>query len=144
MNTSSIFAFLPLDIKEEVVEHLFENDVRKNKDILDVDFIRQRKKALLETFEEEYVMGNLGLCDPYEVLQNWNDTWGGTHQTYPEEKELGVSACIIPSIIYRVSRMSSREWIDSLPPLAYFSDESIDSDDSDDINAVIDNYIDNL
>ena len=94
MNTSSIFASLPLDIKEEVVEHLFEDDVRKNKDILDVDFMCIRRRALFDTLMSEYIVGEIGLCDPYEVLQEYNDTWYD-------------GRCITPSVFKNLSDSDS-------------------------------------
>jgi hypothetical protein len=111
MNTSSIFAFLPLDIKEEVVEHLFEDDVRKNKDILDVDFKCISRRALFDTMLCDYAYGAIGLCDTYEHLQECNDDWYG-------------SRCIIPSFVKSFSRMKNYEWIESLPEQYVLSDNS--------------------
>ena len=115
MNTSSIFALLPIDIKEEVVEHIFENDVHRNHETTILDFMEQSKRTMVERFEDDYIVGDIGLCDSMEDLIEFNDNWNG-------------SELLVPSHILNVSRMSSREWLDSLPDLGHFTDS--DSDDS--------------
>ena len=73
MNTSSIFALLPIDIKEEVVEHIFENDVHRNHETTILDFMEQSKRTMVERFEDDYIVGDIGLCDSMEDLIEFND-----------------------------------------------------------------------
>tara|TARA_R110002020_G_scaffold140534_1_gene312105 strand:+ start:2005 stop:2355 length:351 start_codon:yes stop_codon:yes gene_type:complete len=113
MNTSSIFALLPIDIKEEVVEHIFEEDVYRNHEKTILDFMEKAKRTMVERFIGDYIVGDIGLCDSMEDLIEFNEYWNG-------------SESINPSHILNVSRISSREWLDSLPDLGHFL-----SDDSD-------------